>query len=199
MSAFPASVSPSSVEWSLVSNTQSFKSPLNGSVQTLENVGARWQAVLKFRNLSDADGRILMAFLVSLGGEAGRFDLYDHSHPNPAGVATGAPLVNGASQTGGTLITDGWTPSQTGILKAGDYIGVNGELKMMAADADSDAGGNATLTFGPLLRSSPSDNAVITTVQPTASFRLENDKQARSLITPPLIHQINLTCVESFT
>ncbi len=198
MSAFP-SIIPSSVEWSLISNTQSFRSPMDGSVQTLENAGSRWRALLRFKNLSDSDGRTLLAFMVALRGEAGRFTLYDHSHPNPAGIATGSPLVNGASQTGGTLITDGWTNSVTGILKAGDYIGVNGELKMVTSDVDSDVTGKVTLTIEPPLRSSPADNAVITTVKPTTNFRLVDDNQAKSSITAPFIHQVSIACIESFT
>ena len=42
------------------------------------------------------------------------------------GVGTGTPLVNGATQSGGTLVTDGWTASTTGILKAGNVFTIAG-------------------------------------------------------------------------
>ena len=198
MSAFP-SISPNGVEWQLISNTQSFTSPLDKTVQTLELPGARWMATLSFNNLTDADARILLAFLAALRGQSGRFTMHDHSHPTPSGIATGTPLVAGASQTGGTLVTDGWTPSQTGILKAGDYLGVNGELHMVIADADSDVSGNATFSIEPPLRASPADNAAITVNSPTATFRLMDDGQARWKATPGYINSMTISCIESFT
>jgi len=99
------------------------------------------------------------------------------------GVATGTPLINGGSQgttyaaskstNSQSLVTDGWTNSTTGILKAGDVItiagvyamnpvpgeGTTGKLQMpylqeftILADADSGAStGPATLTISPAI------------------------------------------------
>jgi len=196
MSVFP-SITPDILEWQLISNTQSFTSPLDKSTQTIELPGSRWLATLQYPALTETDARIMIAFLASLRGMSGRFTLFDHSHRTPAGVATGSPLVNGASQTGGTLITDGWTINTTGILKAGDYIGVNGELKLVIADANSDAGGNATLSIEPPLRASPANNAVITTDSPTGTFRLADDGQTKIQITAET-RKVTLTCIEAF-
>ena len=38
----------------------------------------------------------------------------------------GTPLVNGAGQTGSTLVTDGWTASKANLLRVGDAISING-------------------------------------------------------------------------
>lgn len=91
------------------------------------------------------------------------------------GVATGTPLVNGASQNvtwtaskdsyTQTLNTDGWTNSTTGILKAGDIFTISGVYAVnpvtkatlpflrefvVTADADSGAStGPAALTISP--------------------------------------------------
>jgi len=113
------------------------------------------------------------------------------------GVATGTPLVNGAGQNvtydsvkttmTGSLITDGWTNSTAGILKAGDVFtianvfAVNPVTKAtlpflrqftVLADAASGAStGPATLSIYPAIISSgafqnvsaaPADNAAIT-------------------------------------
>lgn len=99
------------------------------------------------------------------------------------GIASGTPLVNGASQNttyalskstnSQSLVTDGWTNSQTGIVKAGDVItiagvyavnpvpgeGTTGKLAMpylqqftVLADANSGATtGPATLTISPAI------------------------------------------------
>lgn len=105
------------------------------------------------------------------------------------GVNTGTPLVNGASQTGASLITDGWTNSITGILKKGDIFtvaGVNGvnpetgqdtgKLQQFVATADVDSGastGPATIPISPpittsgalkTVTASPADNAALTVV-----------------------------------
>jgi hypothetical protein len=105
--------------------------------------------------------------------------------PHVIGTATGTPLINGASQTGSSIITDGWTASVT-ILLQGDVIqfaGVNavnpmsyqstGQLQdfVVTADVTSDGSGNATIPVYPALTTSgqlqtvtgsPANNAAIT-------------------------------------
>lgn len=193
---FP-SIVPNESVWGLKSNTHQFRSPFTGSVQTIEMAGSRWFATLTFNNLTAADRRTLTAFLTQLRGSSGRFYLYDHSHSTPSGVGTGSPLVNGASQTGNSLVTDGWTPSQTGILKAGDYFEVNDELKMVTADANSDGGGNATISFEPPLRASPANNAAITVTNPTAIMMLANDSIEWQNV--PLFSSFSIQCEETFS
>ena len=114
----------------------------------------------------------------SIGRYAG-FDIYESNSlaMHTVGVATGTPLINGASQDTTyalskdtdtqSLITDGWTNDTTGILKAGDVItiaGVNsvnrktrsdtGSLAQFVVTADADSGastGPATLTISPAI------------------------------------------------
>jgi hypothetical protein len=109
------------------------------------------------------------------------------------GINTGTPLVDGASQTGATLVTKGWTNSQTGILKAGDIFTVagvysvhpvtkvsTGKLQQFVVTADANSGsstGPATLSIFPSIvlasgatptlatvSASPADGAAITVV-----------------------------------
>jgi hypothetical protein len=192
-----AQAAPVNLEWALQSNTQTFTSPLNGTMQTLELPGARWRASFTYQNLSEADAAKLQAFLVSLRGQAGRFYLYNFARPKPNGVGTGTPLVNGANQSGASLVTDGWTASQTGILKAGDFIGVNGELKMVTADVNSDGSGNATLSIEPPLRASPADNSAITVTMPTTTFVL-SDTTSKWVTRAPIITDITIDAIEMF-
>lgn len=184
--AFPTLTrrAPLQMEWTLQANTQAFTSPLSRAVQTYELPGARWRVSLPYYNLRDPDAALLQAFLVSLRGRANRFTVHPMARPRPRGVATGAPMVAGAGQSGSTLATDGWTPNVIGILKAGDFIGVNGELKMIVADVSSNGIGQATLTFEPPLRASPADNALITTSQPTATFMLDEDASSWTTRAP---------------
>lgn len=126
-----------------------------------------------------------------------------------SGVATGTPLVNGADQDTTyalaknswtqSLITDGWTNSTTGILKAGDVITIAGvyainkgtkdalsSLQQFVVTADADSGastGPATLTISPpiidsgayqTVSAAPADDAEITVVTGAAQSRREN-------------------------
>lgn len=102
------------------------------------------------------------------------------------GAQGGTPLVKGASQTGSSLITDGWTASVTGVLKKNDVFTIasvysvnpvskasTGVLQQfrVTADASSDGTGNSTLAIEPSIVTSgatqtvsagPADNAAIT-------------------------------------
>jgi hypothetical protein len=110
-------------------------------------------------------------------GRYSKFELYENQSLklHTVGVATGTPLVNGASQNttyaasgdawSQTLNTDGWTNDTADILKAGDVItiaGVNsvnrktrvdtGDLQTFVVTADAAAGattGPAALTISP--------------------------------------------------
>lgn len=132
-------------------------------------------------------------------GRYGRFDIFESNSlaTHTVGVATGAPLINGAAQgvtyaAAGdswtqSLVTDGWTNSTAGILKAGDVItidGVNavnrktredtGSLQTFTVVSDANSGastGDATLSISPpmivsgpyqTVTAAPADGAVIT-------------------------------------
>lgn len=77
------------------------------------------------------------------------------------GVATGTPLVNGASQLGSSIVTNGWTAS-TAILNQGDIFTIAGVFTVnyvtgiattslaqfvVTAPVTSDGSGNATIPF----------------------------------------------------
>ncbi len=86
--------------------------------------------------------------------------------------ATTGPLVNGASETGTTLASDGWKASST-VLLAGDYFQVGSQYFMAVEDATSDSGGAAELNFRPAMRASPADNAKIIILNPALVARLQ--------------------------
>ena len=187
------------------------------------NPAAHWSLAdaLKTLNTSKSvEDFIRKGYLGTLAGMDILGDQNIKSHTK--GTATGTPLVNGASQnvtyasrTNGadlwssSLVTDGWTNSVTGILKAGDIItiaGVNsvnpiskestGALQQFTvlADVNSDGSGNATLSVSPPIISSgvmqtvsaaPADNAAITVVASHAA-NLAFHKNAFALVTCPL-------------
>lgn len=162
----------------LITNSQAYVSPLSGSVQSEELLGARWAATYTLPRMTRAQVAEWQAMLTDLGGPPGRFFAFDPDAKTPRGIATGTPLVAGASQTGKTLICDGWTEVVTNILRKGDYLEVNGELKMVTADVNSDSAGEASVPIAPALRASPPDNGAIIVNTARAIMGLIDDSQA---------------------
>lgn len=176
---FP-SITPSSNTFEMVANTRTFRSPLTNAVQTVGRKGSLWKCTMQFNNLTGNDRSIMQAFLAKLNGQEHRFYLQDHGAtkrgiaPNP----TDTLLVNGGTQTGVSLVCDGATASQTGYLKAGDYIAFNNELKMVTADCNSDGSGDITIPIIPALRSSPANNTAIDYLQPVLGVFMLASKSA---------------------
>lgn len=175
-------------------------SPFTGQQQVYKHAGQWWEAEVTMPPMKRADAEQVAAFLLSMNGRLGTFLLGDPANASPRGVGTGTPLVNGGSQSGQDLITDGWTPDTTGILKAGDWIqigdGLSTNLHKVLADADSDAGGNATLTIWPDIRSGVSDDAVITVSSPKGLWRLASNETEFS-IDEASIYGITFPCIEA--
>lgn len=135
--------------------------------------------------LAQWEGKVKSAYESAIVGEVAGLQVLSSQNVkrHTVGVATGTPLINGAGQnvtysasTGTpsqTLITDGWTNSTTGILKAGDVFTIAGVFSVnpvpgegatgkivhtylqqftVLADADSGAStGPATLTISPAI------------------------------------------------
>jgi len=188
----------------LVPNTQVFQSPLSRVSQTLELPGSEWQGTYTYPPMTRAQAGVWLSFLVKLRGASGRFYAGDETYTTPRGVATGTPLVNGASQTGSTLNTKGWSGPTTGIMLAGDYIAFDlpsglRQLHMVVADVNSDAGGLAALVIEPPIRESPAADAAIITTSPTCAMRLVNDDQSAWDISTALHHGIAFSGIEELT
>jgi hypothetical protein len=113
------------------------------------------------------------------------FDMDQNILTHTNGPLGGTPLVNGASQSGASLVTDGWTAAASLRLNKGDVFtiagvfGVNpqsrqstGSLQQFTAlsNTSSDGAGNATVAISPSIvpsgqfqnvTNSPADNAAI--------------------------------------
>lgn len=187
----------SDCRFGIKTNTLLFQSPLSGSTQRLSLPGARWEATYTLTPHNKSEAGVILAFLVSLDGSANSFYGFDPDRKTPQGTGNGTPLVNGGSQVGSTLVTDGWANSET-VLKAGDYFQVGNELKMITEDITSDGSGNATLVFKPVLRSSPADNASIITTNPKCIMRLVDDNQAGWDTNLNSLYGFTFSAVETF-
>lgn len=192
---WPEDVCPSSLTWRPESNTKTFRSPFNGSSQTVRFPGTRWVCSLTLNNLSDDKSRRIDTLIADLDGEYGQVKIHDWGRSGR--VPLGSPVVNGANQTGNQLQSSGWTPSKN-VLQKGDYITVNNELKMVTADVTSSASGIAIIYFAPMLRNSPPTNAVIEVANPYGIFKLKDNQQGAGNRVPGGFTSYTLEFEEAF-
>lgn len=192
---WPEDVCPAALTWRPESNTKTFRSPFNGASQTVRFPGTRWVCSLTFNNLSDEKARRIDSLVAELDGEYGRVKIRDwgRSGRTPAG----SPLVDGANQTGTELHSKGWTAGMV-VLRQGDYITVNDELKMVTADVSSASNGTALIPFAPMLRSSPPANAVIEVANPYGIFKLKDNQQGAGNRVPGVFTSYTLEFEEAF-
>jgi hypothetical protein len=181
MITYPLTLPLSSYEYTLTKFQQAVttQSPYSGSLQVQEGQAQYFELVASFQTNSRANMAAMIAAITALKGSVGTFYFGPQGDETlPRGIATGTPRVNGAGQSGSsTIVTDGWTVSQTGIMKAGDWISINNHLHIVLEDANSDSSGNATLSIWPKVRTSTNDNDVITVNNPKGIFRLKSGSQ----------------------
>lgn len=180
-------------------------------------IGAQMQATLvdTLKGLFQSSTEIKSQYEQGkMGTTAGfEFAMSQNVYTHTVGPLGGTPLVNGASQTGATLVTDGWTASAASRLKQGDVFTIanvyavnpmtrasTGALQqfVVTADVSSDGSGNASIPISPSIvtsgatqtvNSSPADNAAITVVGAASTATpqgLAFHRDAFALATAPL-------------
>lgn len=175
-------------------------SPFTFAGQAQASSGQMWQADVSLPPMKREDAEKWIAWLVSLRGQFGTFNMGDPSAATPRGVATGTPRVNGASQTGEGLNIDGCTPDITGWLKAGDYIqlGAAGTatLHKVLADVDTNGSGQATLSLWPHIRSAPADNDTVVVSDTVGRWRLSSNESSWS-VNEASVYGITFSAMEA--
>tara|TARA_R100000329_G_scaffold50992_1_gene47083 strand:- start:8918 stop:9550 length:633 start_codon:yes stop_codon:yes gene_type:complete len=178
-------------------------SPFTFKQQVVSHAGQRWEAEVSMPPMSRADAEEWISFLVSLRGQLGTFTLGDPSGATARGSASsapGTPLVNGASQTGGSLAIDGCPASATGYLKAGDYIqlgsGSSATLHKILQDVNTLSGGDVTVDLWPHIRTAPADNSTVVVSNAEGLFRLSQNQTSWS-IDEATIFGVTFACVEA--
>lgn len=153
-------------------------SPFSFSQQRYVHQGDMWEMAWRLPPMKRANAEAWVAFLLSLNGKEGSFLAGpDYPGTSPRGTWAGAPLVNGASQTGKTLAVDGFTAAAT--VKAGDWFqlssGSSSRLHKIMQDGTANGSGQLNLEIRPRLRESPADNAALTSSSPKGVFALDSN------------------------
>lgn len=164
------------IEFTNINAVSGTMSPFTGQQEVQEF--SRNQLVVRAQTipLTKDGASTWWGFFRALRSGLGTFLMGDPHNIEPNGSGGGAPLVNGGSQTGTSLIIDGAPTNRTGWLLSGDWFqlgsGSNSRLYTVVEDVDTDGSGNATIEFRPELRSSPADNDVVTITDTVGLFRL---------------------------
>lgn len=158
----------------LVSSGNDLTSPVGQAVQRIFRLGDKFAADIVMPPMVRATADKWFSKLMQGMRSTVVFDW-----PLPdAGVGTpGAPLVNGAGQIGTSLTLDGFTALYP--IKDGQFFSIvqSGRryLHMVTADVTASGDGQATVSFLPMLRISPSDNAVVEFAQPKIEGLIQAD------------------------
>jgi hypothetical protein len=171
--------------------------PQDGRVLVL-NPAAYWSLANAFVSLyvKSVAESALKGFLANIAN----FEIFmDQNIQNQTvGAYAGTPLVNGAGQTGSSLVTKGWSNSITGLLNVGDVFSIAGVYGInprnrqanpslaqfvVTATANSNGSGASTLSIYPpittsgayqTVSASPANNAAITVVGTASTSYAQN-------------------------
>lgn len=163
---FPSSPKPSGMQWRLVMPAQNNVSGWTGQRQVIASNRGWWECSVAFPPIvGRTAARPWKSFIAQARGLANDFRV--PVDPTPQSALPNTVLVQGAGQTGRSIVTDGW-PNSTTVLSAGDYVTINDQLLQLTANVTSNGSGVATLNFEPPIRVAPSDNTSVEYKNPYA-------------------------------
>jgi len=137
---------------------------ISGRRQARQIGGQYFTMTATFPPMTRTEFAPIDAFIMKQRGQYESFTLVLPILSTGLGSPAGTPLIRGASQTGRTLATDGWTGGIS-IFKAGDYIKLDHDkVYKVVADVTSNASSSADtpIIIEPALITSPADNSAIT-------------------------------------
>lgn len=182
--SYPISIPDDGIEkivLAMVNVTAVNTSPFTNQQQVYRHQGDHWTASISLRQMLRYESEVWIAALGSLYGRYGTMLLGDPAGTNPQGTISGSPTVNGASQTGTTLVVN----AIAGTLTAGDYIQLgSGDTSRLYKVLVDVASGGTSIEIFPRLRESPADGASITYTDCKGLFRLSQNESPFTYVSP---------------
>jgi len=190
----PDGLLPSSQTFELVTNTKTFQSPLSNAIQTISRKGSYWKTSMTFNNLNGEQRNDLKAVLSKLNGQEHRLAVRDYGHLNQGNYVTSNTPYLDEIRSSTQIVVNNVTPNIAGYLKAGDYIIVNGEYKIVVDDADSNASFRCLINIAPPLRDTTTLSGRVYFLNERGTFIVTNNPQWRN--NPPYFSSITIEAVE---
>lgn len=136
--------------------------------------------------MESAEWRDIMGFLAAQQGRYGEFTFTPPDFCNARGAISGAPTVNGASQTGRSIAIKELPASTGSVLLRGDFLKFanHDKVYLVTADVASDASGLATVSIDPALVTSPADDSSVTYDSVSFNVALTTDLSGVDLESP---------------
>lgn len=160
---FPRTVLPMRATWPTSPGPlQSWGQSGVAHLRSISARGRQWTEIYGPLKASNVTVRAWLAKVFSYWRTGETLDVYHISMQAKLGGVAGTPLVAGASQTGTSLVTDGWTGGTT--IPAGEILRVAGDnfVQEVVASATAATSGTATLTLSPGIVVAAADDAAIT-------------------------------------
>lgn len=181
--ALPADPAPTSAEPAYLDWGGQLRPIFGGAVQKLNRLGDRFALNVVMPVMESADdGRVWVANLVLAQRQGAIMEWPQHSLDVGQ---PGAPVVDGAGQSGSTLALRGFAPDYA--VRIGQFFslieGGRRYLHMAAADMLADADGRMALPIAPMLRVRPANGAICEFVQPMIEGFLDGDRRSWSIDT----------------
>jgi hypothetical protein len=192
---FPSSI-PAQLSWGFRRNIVINES-LNGTLTRIGRTGDRWECSMALPLLVGDSARLMRSFAMRVSAPD-NYGLLPCNHGYEfSGSAGLTPLVNGASQSGSVLNIDGLPNGVTGIIKAGDRLGLTTlQVLEAAADVNSNGSGEAAVPLVYPLRASPADNSAVNLYNPVGRFIMP-EAFVQWALSPPLLHSFTFQFVEA--
>lgn len=166
------------------------RSPFTFAGQAQASAGQMWMANITLPPMRKADAEIWVAWLVSLRGQFGTFNLGDPCAVSPNGTATTMAITGSAGDNSATVATNG-------TLSAGDWFSIQQagstfSLHKLTQDVST---GTSTAYFYPSLRASAS-GASCDLTYPKGTFRLASNETSWS-VNEAAIYGISFSAMEN--
>ena len=181
--ALPADPAPTRADPAYLDWGGQLRPIFGGAIQKLNRLGDRFALNVVMPVMESADlGRVWVANLVLAQRQGAIMEFPQHSLDVGQ---PGAPVVDGADQSGSTLALRGFQPGY--VVRVGQFfsliVGGRRYLHMAAADVAADSDGRIALPIAPMLRVRPGNGVIAEFEQPMIEGWLDGDRFSWSLDT----------------
>ena len=187
-----------SFELRVMPNLRTFVGPYTPATQVIDLLGERWQAKVDLVPTTDPlEIAAREAFFDRLKGMAHLIAMPHLKLSAPQGTMRGSPTLQAAaSQLANTV---NLTTTSGATLKAGDMLGIGGQLCRVMANATADGSGlMAGVEIQPRLRAAKGLGTAVTWNAPTANFMLKTPDGVPTVWSPGFTEGASLDLIEVF-
>lgn len=166
---WPEALIPQRAVVASVGAVEQFRGPYNGNLQTVDYVAERFTLSVTLPQARRVNAGTVEAFFFRLRGGVHRVRAWHFSRPVPIGTMRGSPTLSASVARGATAIAiTGGTANST--LKAGDMLGLSGQLVMVADDITLNGSGAGTVNIVHRIRATITSGTAVVWNKPTAEF-----------------------------